>query len=85
MVYPTLHDFLIDQCRNPIEKALNKGDKEKVMEILDFFIWKYEESNALSKGFEEYALERGLKFKMPILEFMEKYVNKYMPKNPKRK
>lgn len=79
MVYETLQDYLYDQFYLPIKDAIEKGNKKKAMELVEFICFKHIESNAFSKGYEDYINEKyGDKFEIPIITFLDKYVHKYM-------
>lgn len=56
-LYSTLQDYLNDQVREPIKKALEKGDKHEVMEILDFVLFQYIDKMAGFKAYEDMVVK----------------------------
>ena len=74
--YETAKDYLNDQFRLPLLKAIKENDMEEVKEIIDFFAYKYIELNAFAKGHEDYVKEKyGDKMEMPIMDYIKKYVS----------
>lgn len=53
MVYYSVEDYLNTEHRKPIKHYIEKGNKKKAMECVDYLLDKYRETLAMSKFVEE--------------------------------